>query len=140
MRRRRDNSSKYHRNYCPFWPEHGKTIGRLAVFSTFTEVSISSVQLKSPPMKKYLRTDAIRPTGPQTPSLLRTALIFFAMLALSFSVRAQTFNPHYTGLYDTLHGKFFVRLYVVYCAPDYNFCRIIDASGLLLATKLIITR
>jgi len=40
------------------------------------------------------------------------------MLALSHPVWAQggpkTFDPHYTGPYDTVHGKFFVRLYVVY--------------------------
>jgi len=39
------------------------------------------------------------------------------MLALSHAARAQqdvTFDPHYTGPYDTVHGKFFVRLYVVY--------------------------
>ncbi len=37
------------------------------------------------------------------------------MLALNFSVRAQTFNPHYTGPYAKVEGKFFIRLYVVYC-------------------------
>jgi len=36
------------------------------------------------------------------------------MLALSHAARAQEFDPHYTGPYDTVHGKFFVRLYVVY--------------------------
>ncbi|MEQ1746472.1 MAG: M43 family zinc metalloprotease, partial [Saprospiraceae bacterium] len=37
------------------------------------------------------------------------------MLALNLSERAQMFTPHYTGPYDTVQGKFFVRLYLVYC-------------------------
>ncbi len=66
-------------------------------------------------MKEQTSTTAAQRTrGGQTPLFLKTALIFFAMLALSFSMRAQTFDPHFTGPYDTIHGKFFVRLFVVY--------------------------
>lgn len=66
-------------------------------------------------MNKQIRPAGNHRSNNHLHSFSRALLASVVVLALNGTLAAQTFSPHLVGPYNTVSGKFFVRLHVVYC-------------------------